>query len=123
MATRKATEPVLSNKTCKEMANLVYNYLNESLNPRVKKDFEQHLRVCPDCVNFLNTYKKTVEVTQTVRAEEIPANVRKNIIAFLRKRIRRVGTYILIVAAHVVTEPGSLIDLCARCIDFALPSV
>lgn len=123
MATRKATETVLSNKTCKQMAELVYNYLNDSLNPRVKGDFEQHLQVCPDCVNFLNTYRKTVEVTQAVRAEEIPANVRKNILEFLRRRSRRVGARILIVAAYFATEPGFVTDFLARCTHFALPSV
>ncbi len=91
MRTRKATR-ALTNRTCKQMADLIYAYLNNSLNPDVKKDFEQHLQICPDCVSFLNTYRKTVEVTRAVRAREIPADVRKNILAFLRKPKRRVGT-------------------------------
>jgi hypothetical protein len=79
----------LTNKTCKQMTELVYDYLNDALGPRVKRDFMKHLAICPDCVSFLNTYKKTVEITLSVRAEDMPATVRDNILAFLRRRARR----------------------------------
>ncbi|MBI4527822.1 MAG: zf-HC2 domain-containing protein [Deltaproteobacteria bacterium] len=95
MAGRKAAE-ALTNKTCKQIADLVFNYLNDKLEPAVKRDFQRHLSICPDCVSFLNTYKKTVAVTRSVRAEEIPPKVRNKILAFLRKRISRVGAYLLI---------------------------
>jgi hypothetical protein len=49
----------------------------------------RHLAICPDCVSFLNTYKKTVQITGSVRVEEMPARVRDNILAFLRRRARR----------------------------------
>ena len=89
MATRKTNLNALTNKTCKQIADLVFNYINDTLAPRVKRDFNQHLTICPDCVAFLNTYRKTVAVTRSVRAEEMPANVRDNILDFLRRRPRR----------------------------------
>jgi hypothetical protein len=82
----------LTNKTCKQMTDLVFDYLNDKLGPRIKRDFEQHLRICPDCVNFLNTYKKTVSVTRSIRPEEIPPRVQNNILDFLRTRVRKSGT-------------------------------
>ena len=89
MAARKATTKVLTNKTCKQMTDLVFGYLNKTLGPRVKRDFDQHLRICPDCVFFLNTYAKTVALTRSVRAEDMPAKVRNNILEFLRRRSHR----------------------------------
>lgn len=89
MAGRKTNVNALTNKTCKQIADLVFNYITDTLAPRVKRDFNQHLKVCPDCVAFLNTYRKTVAVTLSVRAEEMPANVRDNILDFLRRRARR----------------------------------
>jgi len=74
------------------MTDLVFDYLNDKLGPRIKRDFEQHLRICPDCVNFLNTYKKTVSVTRSIRPEEIPPRVQNNILDFLRTRVRKSGT-------------------------------
>jgi hypothetical protein len=91
MAKRKKGQKILTNKTCKQMTDLVFNYLNDKLSPNVKRDFQQHLQICPDCVNFLNTYKKTVSVTRSIRPEEIPPRVRNNILDFLRSRVRKSG--------------------------------
>jgi hypothetical protein len=92
MAERKKGQKLLTNKTCKQMTDLVFDYLNDKLRPNVKRDFQQHLQICPDCVNFLNTYNKTVSVTRSVRPEEIPPRVRNNILDFLRSRVRKSGT-------------------------------
>jgi hypothetical protein len=89
MAARKMATKVLTNKTCKQIADLVYAYLDDRLKPTVKRDFQQHLRICPDCVSFLNTYKKTVGMTRSLRAEDMPSKVRENILDFLRRRIRK----------------------------------
>jgi hypothetical protein len=89
MAKRKTAVKALTNKTCKQITDLVFNYLNDNLAPTVKRDFQRHLRICPDCVSFLKTYKKTVTVTRSLREEDIPAKVRNNLLDFLRRRIRR----------------------------------
>jgi hypothetical protein len=91
MATRK-TASASTNKSCKEITDLIFGYLNDRLSPAVKRDFERHLRICPDCVNFLNTYKKTADVTRSISPEEIPPGIRENILDFLRERMRKSGT-------------------------------
>ena len=88
MAARKAAK-VSTNKTCKEMTDLIFGYLNDTLSRTVQRDFERHLRICPDCVNFLNTYRKTAVTSASLRPEAIPAKVRENILEFLRSRIRK----------------------------------
>jgi len=88
MAARKAAK-VSTNKTCKEMTDLIFGYLKDTLNGTVKRDFKRHLRICPDCVNFLNTYKKTAATSASLPPEAIPAKVRENILEFLRSRIRK----------------------------------
>jgi|SRR6516164_9036037 hypothetical protein len=91
MATRKLAKKVTNNKSCKEITDLILDYLNDKLTPTIKREFMQHLRFCPDCVSFLNTYKKTVAATGTIKPEEVPPTVRENVLAFLRKRIYRSG--------------------------------
>ena len=71
------------------MTDLISGYLDNTLSRSVMRDFQRHLRVCPDCVNFLNTYKKTVTTSRSLRPEEMPTIVRDNILDFLRKRIRK----------------------------------
>ena len=89
MTARKKAAKVLTERACKEVTALILDYLNDALNPSVKRDFKRHLRICPDCVNFLNTYKKTTSLTRAIRSEEIPPKIRENILDFLRQRMRK----------------------------------
>jgi len=93
----KATPPQhrLSAKTCKQITELMVDYLTDKLQPKVKEDFKKHLDICPDCVSFVNTYKKTVQSTATLRSEEIPPKVRDNILSFLRGKLRRVTAVVI----------------------------
>jgi len=89
MPARERAIKLLTNKTCKEITDLIFGYLNDTLSPSVKRDFERHLRICPDCVNFLNTYRKTAATSASLRPEAMPVKVRENILEFLRSRIRK----------------------------------
>jgi anti-sigma factor RsiW len=87
MATLKTAKKTQT--TCKELTRMILDYVNGSLSPSMRRAFQHHLRACPDCVSFLKTYKKTVEVTRSVRPGDIPPRVRDNILTFLRKRARQ----------------------------------
>jgi hypothetical protein len=89
MTARKKAAKVVIERTCKEVTALIVDYLNDALNPSLKRDFKRHLRICPDCVNFLNTYKKTTAITRTIGPEKIPPKIRENILGFLRQRMRK----------------------------------
>ena len=101
MAKHKQSAKALTGKTCRQMTDLVLGYLTGKLSPSVKREFEQHLALCPDCVNFLNTYKKTVAVTKSVQQSDLPARVRDNILSFLRKRMRRLGAVLLCIVTQL----------------------
>jgi hypothetical protein len=82
------------------MTVMVRDYLTDNLDAKIKRDFEQHLSICPDCVSFLNTYRKTIALTKTVDSNDIPDAVRMNILTFLRKRMRRIGAFVIYVIGH-----------------------
>lgn len=65
MPKRKNTDNQTSPLSCKEVTALIMEYLNGSINRDVALAFEAHLAECPDCKAFLNTYKKTVELTRS----------------------------------------------------------
>lgn len=50
--------------TCQDATNLILEFLSGELSPESNSEFEKHLQVCPDCVAFLNTYRKTIELTK-----------------------------------------------------------
>jgi len=87
MAKLKTATKSRLDDSCKKMTDLIFNYLTDQLSPTLKDEFERHLKICPDCVNFLNTYKKTVSSAASLTAAAMPANVRKNVLAFLRRKM------------------------------------
>ena len=46
--------------TCREVADFLADYLNGELPERERGRFEEHLRVCPNCVSYLAIYRTTV---------------------------------------------------------------
>lgn len=101
MATRKIASRVSNNRSCKEITSLMLDYLTGKLTPTIKREFTQHLRLCPDCVSFLKTYKKTVAATGKITPEAVPSRVQQNVLAFLRKRIHGAGKAFLFAIAHL----------------------
>jgi anti-sigma factor RsiW len=102
MAKRKPAAKTLTRNSCKEISDLVLGYLRDELTASTRREFERHLKICPDCVGFLNTYKKTVEITGAVEPAEMPAKVRSNVLQFIRKRLRHVGALLLLCFGHLV---------------------
>ncbi len=45
---------------CKKVTSLIQDYITGELEPDIASELEKHLSICPDCVAFLNTYKKTI---------------------------------------------------------------
>ena len=52
--------------TCKQAVSLITDYVAGTLEPDMTLDLEHHLSACPDCVAILKTYKKTIQVTQSL---------------------------------------------------------
>ena len=73
---------------CREITDLLLDYMTGELDPETVSAFQDHLRLCPDCVAFLNTYKKTVQVTRSLRYESIPAELEGRVRRFLRQRMK-----------------------------------
>lgn len=95
MTGRSSSASPLNPKTCKQITDLVLAYLNNQLGPRVTQTFERHLSICPDCVSFFNTYKKTIQTTRSVDPAQMPAKVRDNMLSFLRQQMRHVGSVLI----------------------------
>ena len=48
--------------TCQEMVDFLMAYLDGELPAIQVTEFEGHMNMCPPCVDYLNTYKRTVEL-------------------------------------------------------------
>jgi anti-sigma factor RsiW len=56
---------------CDEVITFLLAYLNGELPPEKVHEFERHLAVCPSCVAYIETYKKTVSLTRGSLAEDL----------------------------------------------------
>ena len=58
--------------TCKEVAEFLMDYLDQSLPPSVRNTFEEHLKICSACRRYLDSYRKTVAMGKKAFPEEGP---------------------------------------------------
>ncbi len=50
--------------TCKELIEFLDTYVDGSLAPAQRIRFDGHLAKCPDCVNYLATYRGTIDLAR-----------------------------------------------------------
>jgi anti-sigma factor RsiW len=48
--------------TCREFIDFIMAWLDDELEPAVRRSFARHLEMCPDCVDYLESYQRTVEL-------------------------------------------------------------
>jgi len=78
----------LSALTCKEVIlDYLADYLDKTLSPAVLADFERHLADCPPCLAYLNTYKKTRDLTRRAMLQAMPEELKAHLRAFLLKHL------------------------------------
>lgn len=82
---REAEIPML---TCKEIVDLLADYLDGTLDAEMARALQRHLAGCLDCTAFLQTYKDTTHLLRQVdREADIPGELRDRLKDFLRSRL------------------------------------
>ena len=79
----KAMDDMIS---CKDVVDLIMDYIENNLDPETVKDFDMHIDGCGCCHGFINTYKKTVSLTHQISCEEIPDQLYSRLSTLLKER-------------------------------------
>ncbi len=75
---------------CKELADILCDYIDGTLDPETKVDFEEHFSDCPPCLAFLNTYKKTTQLCRDILGGmEIPSDFENKLKEFINKKCKK----------------------------------
>lgn len=45
--------------TCRQLVDFLMDYLDGALPPEQQREFERHLAICPACVAYLESYRRT----------------------------------------------------------------
>jgi len=76
--------------TCRELDEFLADYVAGELAPAVRAEFERHLAICPTCVTYLDTYRRTIRLARSAGdaavGSEVPAELVDSIVAALRRR-------------------------------------
>ena len=70
--------------TCRELVDVITDYLEGALPEADRARFEQHLGECPYCVSYLDQMRATIVTLGELREESLPAPVRDDLMAAFR---------------------------------------
>ena len=71
--------------TCKELTELITDYLEERLQHSDVIRFEQHLSVCPGCVAYLDQMRAIVKALGAEPPLEIPPAIESDLLQVFRR--------------------------------------
>jgi anti-sigma factor RsiW len=74
--------------TCKEFENFILDYLDDELPSLQRTRFERHIRLCRECKQYLQAYRRTIEVSSAVLSApetQVPDDVPEDLIKAILK--------------------------------------
>ena len=57
--------------TCRELVELVTDYLEGALEPDDRLRFDEHLADCPGCTSYVEQMRETIRLTGRLREEDV----------------------------------------------------
>ena len=70
--------------TCQELAEFIMDYVDGALPEEQHTTFEDHLAVCPSCIEYLKSYKTTKAVLDDLGCdaqEQVPVEVPEELVS------------------------------------------
>lgn len=77
---------------CKELAYMLADYFDGSMDPRLREELDSHMKMCEPCMKFAMTYRTTCAKTRELRKDieyRIPQDVRDRLENFVRAAARK----------------------------------
>jgi anti-sigma factor RsiW len=75
--------------TCKELVEILAEYVDDALTPAIVADIERHLTGCEPCRAYLATYVKTRTISAEASRVDMPDEMQARVKNFLMERLRR----------------------------------
>jgi anti-sigma factor RsiW len=71
--------------TCRQLVELVTEYLEGTLGAGDRARFEAHLRGCSLCARYLEQMRKTIELAGRLREEDLTPSMRETLLGAFRE--------------------------------------
>ena len=70
--------------SCREIVELVTDYLEGAMEPGPREEFEAHLALCPGCAEYVTQMRTTIQAIGHVPAETLPAHAQSELLDAFR---------------------------------------
>jgi anti-sigma factor RsiW len=68
---------------CRDVGALLYEYVEQLLEPARQQALEAHLADCAGCLAFINTYRQTIRMSRGLQPPEMPPELQEKLRGFL----------------------------------------
>ena len=72
-------------KPCKKLIQELSNFLDNEIDPALRREFEEHMCRCPDCRVILDTTRKTIQIFRGCEPYPLPEHLHTR----LQEAVRR----------------------------------
>ena len=70
--------------SCKELVELVTEYLEGTLSPADRARFEEHLTICPGCITYVEQIRQTIRLVGRIDEESISPEAEHDLLRAFR---------------------------------------
>jgi anti-sigma factor RsiW len=70
---------------CKELVELVTEYLEQTLSFEERTRFEHHLTLCRGCKEYLRQMRSTIDISRRLAEDALPLKVQDELLAVFRR--------------------------------------
>lgn len=70
--------------TCKELVELVTDYLEEMLTPEERARFEAHVQGCKGCTTYVEQLRQTIKLTGMLTEDDVSEPARQKLLETFR---------------------------------------
>ena len=67
--------------TCRELVELVTDYLDGNLSRRDRARFEAHIAACGNCTQYVEQFRETIRLTGTLRESDVSPEAQTALLA------------------------------------------
>ena len=82
-------EKDLPEMPCRELVELITDYLEDRLSPVDRRRFETHLATCEACATYMEQFRQTIRALGRLPEESLSSEVREALFAAFRDWSRR----------------------------------
>ena len=70
--------------SCRELVQVINDYIEGVMPPSDRKRFEEHLAICPGCQTYLDQMRQTIRALGKLTEESIPEKAKRELVQVFR---------------------------------------